>query len=146
MITSAAAVLPLDHAPPQIAEARDPPPMGRGQHHSTRAACQNLPHTYPRIPRPVVRQGNASNATPNSQFQVNASQVQKPLSLVSVSFPSWASHPLIDNVLERKRETKHLCTVPSSSRRRDVGAQLSPLSRTSLIPTDLKTVGYEVVV
>ena len=83
--TSTAANLPLNNNFSQIAEARNPPPMGRGRHPFTRAPSQKIPFTYPRIPRPVVRQGNAPKATLDSQFQVNASHIQKPLSFVSVS-------------------------------------------------------------
>lgn len=79
----AAAVLPLSNASAQMVEARTPLPVGRGTHSSTRSACQNPPYTYPRIPRPVIRQGNTSKATLDSQFQLNASHVQQPLSLVS---------------------------------------------------------------
>ncbi|KAH9034059.1 hypothetical protein EDB85DRAFT_2144550 [Lactarius pseudohatsudake] len=80
-----AAVLPLNGTPAWVVEARAPPPVGRGKHSSTRAASsyQNLPYTYPRIQRPAIRQGNTPRAALDSQFQVNASHVQKPLSLVS---------------------------------------------------------------
>ncbi|KAI9461919.1 hypothetical protein BJY52DRAFT_1257584 [Lactarius psammicola] len=77
-----AAFSPND-TPAQVVEARAPPPVGRGRRSSTRTACQNVPYTYPRIPRPVIRQRNTPKATLDSQFQVNASHVQKPLSLVS---------------------------------------------------------------
>ncbi len=154
MITSnsvqqAAAVLPLNNTPAQVVEARAPPPVGRGKHSSTRAACQNLPYIYPRIPRPVIRLGNTLKATLDSQFQVNASHVQKPLSLVSVSLPSRTSNPLIDNVSERKPGTRHPSiprTVQPSARGQKVGALTSPAVYHFPHTRRLKTFGYEVVV
>ncbi|KAN0141987.1 hypothetical protein V8E53_000449 [Lactarius tabidus] len=83
MIASVAPIPRFDSTPARIAEARAPPTMGRGKPSSTYAAYRNPPHTYPRIPRPVLRQGNTLKATPDSQFQVNASHVQRPLSIVS---------------------------------------------------------------
>ncbi|KAF8263145.1 hypothetical protein EI94DRAFT_619193 [Lactarius quietus] len=83
MIASTTAVVPLNNIPTQITEARAHPPLGRGIYSSTRSACQNQPYSYPRIPRPVTRQGNTPKATLDSHFQVNASHVQKPLSLIS---------------------------------------------------------------
>ncbi|KAH9003715.1 hypothetical protein EDB86DRAFT_2270488 [Lactarius hatsudake] len=81
------AVLPLNGTPARVVEARASPPVGRGKHSSARAASsyRNLPYTYPRIPRPAIRQGNIPRVALDSQFQVNASHVQKPLSLVSAS-------------------------------------------------------------
>jgi hypothetical protein len=137
MIASVAPIPPFDNTPARIAEARAPPTMGRGKPSSTYAAYRNPPHTYPRIPRPVLRQGNTLKATPDSQFQVNASHVQRALSIVSVSFPSRTSNALIDILSERKPETKFssiLLSVQPSSRGRNVGAQPPSLSGTSLIP------------
>ncbi|KAI9435410.1 hypothetical protein H4582DRAFT_2059344 [Lactarius indigo] len=79
------AVLHLNNTSTQVVEARASPPVGRGRHSSTRAASsyQNLPYTYPRIQRPVTRQGSTPRVALDSQFQVNASHIQKPFSLVS---------------------------------------------------------------
>ncbi|KAH9177170.1 hypothetical protein EDB89DRAFT_2064794 [Lactarius sanguifluus] len=79
------AALPLNGTPARVVEARASPPVGRGKHSSTRApsSYRNLPYTYPRILRPAIRQGNIPRVALDSQFQVNASRVQKPLSLVS---------------------------------------------------------------
>ncbi|KAI9430819.1 hypothetical protein H4582DRAFT_1350456 [Lactarius indigo] len=129
------AVLHLNNTSTQVVEARASPPMGRGRHSSTRAASsyQNLPYTYPRIPRPVTRQGNTPRVALDSQFQVNASHVQKPLSLVS----------------NENRERGILVSPTRCS----LGPEdvkwvfsSSPLFGTSHIPADLKAVGYEVVV
>ncbi|KAH9044994.1 hypothetical protein EDB83DRAFT_1566679 [Lactarius deliciosus] len=78
-------VLPLNGTPARVVEARALPPVGRGKHSSTRAASsyRNLLYAYPRIPRPAIRQGIIPMVALDSQFQVNASHVQKPLSLVS---------------------------------------------------------------
>ncbi len=46
--------------------------------HSTR----NAPPSYPRIPRLVSKNAKTASSTLDSQFQANASQVQKPLSLI----------------------------------------------------------------
>ena len=106
MIASVAAIPRLDKTPAQMAEALGPPPMGRGKTFSTHAAGQNPSHTYPRILRPVLRKGNTVKANPDSQFQANASLVQRPLSLVSVNFSYRTSNVLIDTVSERKSQTK----------------------------------------
>ena len=111
----------IPSAPAVPLEARTPPPVRRI---STRATCQNLPYIYPRIPRPVIRQGNTPKATLDSQFQVNASHIQKPFSLVSVSFPSRTANPLIDNVSERKPGIRR--TAQYSARGRKVGALTFP--------------------
>jgi hypothetical protein len=136
MIASTATIPRLENTPAQIAEARALPPMGRGKPSPTRAAYQNPPHTYPRIPRPVLRQGNTVKATFDSQFQGNASHVQRPLSLVSVSFPPRTSSVFIDTVSEHKPEAEFsgtLRSVQPSSRGRNVGTTV-PIAQTSLIP------------
>jgi hypothetical protein len=136
MIASIATIPRLENTPAQIAEARALPPMGRGKPSSTRAAYQNPPHTYPRIPRPVLRQGNTVKATFDSQFQGNASHVQRPLSLVSVSFSPLTSNAFIDTVSEHKSETEFsgiLRSLQPSSRGRNVRPTV-PIAQTSLIP------------
>ena len=128
MIVSVPTLTSFNSTPAQISETRALPSVGRGKRSSTRAACQNLSYSYPRIPRPVLRQGNNPKATLDSQFQVNASHVQRPLSLVSVSFPSRTFNVSIDTVSGRKPEAKLfgiLRSVQHSSRGRYVGAQLS---------------------
>ena len=147
MNTTAAAVSPLNITPVQIVEARTPPPVRRA---STRAAYQNLPYTFPRIPRPAIRQGNTPKANFDSQFQVNASHVQKPFSLVSVSFLSRTTNPLIDNVSERKPGTEDFSirlTAQYSARGREVGTPTFPVVQ--YFPHTRrfeKAVGYEAVV
>ena len=73
--------LSLSVAPVQAGEPQSLPRVRRDVH-PTRPTFQNASPSYPRIPRLVSRY--AKSATPNldSQFQVNASHVQKPLSLI----------------------------------------------------------------
>jgi hypothetical protein len=73
--------LPFSVAPVQAGEPQSLPRVRRDVH-PTRPTFQNASPSYPRIPRLVSRY--AKSATPNldSQFQVNASHVQKPLSLI----------------------------------------------------------------
>ncbi|KAI0255607.1 hypothetical protein BJV78DRAFT_1279345 [Lactifluus subvellereus] len=86
MVTSDRAQQATTNLPPssnlvQAVEARCLPRADRGAP-SIRTAYQNLPSPHPRIPRLVFRHGKGPRSPLDSQFQVNASQVQKPLSLI----------------------------------------------------------------
>ncbi|KAH9968570.1 hypothetical protein BJV74DRAFT_868202 [Russula compacta] len=73
--------LSLSVTPVQATEAQSFSRVGRDAHPS-RPSFQNSSPSHPRIPRPVLRYGKSTTSTLDSQFQVNASQVQRPLSLI----------------------------------------------------------------
>src|SRR5579863_5327917 len=81
--------LPLSVAQIEAREAQSLPRVRRAAH-PTRTTFQNASVSYPRIPRLVSRYAKSATSALDSQFQVNASHVQKPLSLiiqVSLFFP-----------------------------------------------------------
>src|SRR5260221_369206 len=72
----------LSVAPVQSREAQTHPRMRRDVQ-STRATSQHASLSYPRIPRLVSRYAKSTTPTRDSQFQANASHVQKPISLIA---------------------------------------------------------------
>jgi hypothetical protein len=81
-VQQATSSLPLGNNIVQTAEA--PTSLSRVDRdaRSIRPASQGLPSQYPRIPRFVSKHERGPRSPLDSQFQVNASQVQKPLSLI----------------------------------------------------------------
>ena len=69
--------LPLSMAPIQAGEIQTLSRVRRDPH-----STQNTPLSHPRIPRLVPKSAKPAMSTLDSQFQVNASHVQKPLSLI----------------------------------------------------------------
>src|SRR6266567_4113560 len=70
--------IPPNITPIQARETQNLPCLRRDAY-STR----NAPPSYPRIPRLVSKNAKSATSTIDSQFQVNASHVQKPLSLIA---------------------------------------------------------------
>src|SRR5712672_3198430 len=121
----AAESLPLTVTPSREREGQSLPHVRtsvRANTHPTRVALQYAPPPCPRIPRLVSRYAKCDPPAVDSQFQVNASHVQKPLSLiVPVSLSSILRVP-IPQLVALQKESGEKSTPVSAARR-------SPLSR-----------------
>ncbi|KAH9954715.1 hypothetical protein BC827DRAFT_1241516 [Russula dissimulans] len=98
--------LPLTVTPVRERDGQDLPHVKASvkTKHSTHVARQYAPPPCPRIPRLVSRYAKYETPAVDSQFQVNASHMQRPLSLVVPVSPFYlqTSYDSADNALEGK--------------------------------------------